>query len=132
MLVTENMDVFKLAHALTLEIYRIVANFPADERYGLSSQMKRAAVSINSNIMEGSARKTPGEKNQFIGIARGSASELKYHIILAKDLELVELNKAEKLIAELNRVLQMLSGMMKIKSNPNAESESENKGTTNG
>jgi four helix bundle protein len=113
MLITEQLDVFKLAHSVTLQVYRLVASFPKDELYGLSSQMKRAAVSINSNLMEGGARKTDAEKRHFASIARGSASELKYQIMLAGDLDFINGEQVDQITNDLNRILQMLSGLIK-------------------
>ena len=114
MLLTEDLDVFKKAHKVTLEIYRLCAEFPKDEKYGLSSQMKRAAVSINSNLMEGSARSTLGERKQFLGISRGSASELQYQVMLSRDIGLIEKERADLVIEDLLKIRQMLSGLMKV------------------
>jgi four helix bundle protein len=82
----EELDVFKRAHKVTLTIYEISGKFPADEKFGLASQMRRAAASIPTNLIEGSYRLNRGEYRQFVGIARGSSGELKYHVLLAKDL----------------------------------------------
>ena len=114
MLLTEDLEVFKKAHKVALCIYEMISNFPKDEKYGLSSQMKRAAVSINSNLMEGNARKTDGERKQFIGISRGSAAELQYQIMLAKDLNLIDDAVANILIDELKQISRMLSKLMEI------------------
>ena len=72
------MDVFKLGHALTLRIYRVTAGYPDNERFGLVSQMRRASVSICSNLMEGYHRVGVNEFKHFINIARGSCGELRY------------------------------------------------------
>ena len=78
----EDLDVFKLAHALTLELYKITASFPVEEKFGLVSQIRRSSSSICANLMEGSHRNNTGEYRQFAGIARGSTGELKYHLLL--------------------------------------------------
>ena len=82
----EDLDVFKRSHQLTLNVYKMSTTLPADERFGLVAQTKRAAASICTNLMEGSYRLNRGEYRQFVGIARGSSGELKYHLLLAKDL----------------------------------------------
>ncbi|MDR0803764.1 MAG: four helix bundle protein [Rickettsiales bacterium] len=110
---TEELDVYKKAHALTLSIYKLTESFPRSELYGLVSQMRRSASSINANLMEGGARRTINERIQFIGISRGSASELKYHIILARDLGFMDREIASNLIKQTNDIGQMLSGMIK-------------------
>lgn len=114
MLLTENLEVFKKAHKITLMIYELASAFPKEEKYGLSSQMKRAAVSINSNIMEGNARKTDGERKQFLGIARGSAAELQYQIMLAKDLKMIDVKISEEMMDELKQINRMLSKLMEL------------------
>jgi len=82
----QDMDVFKLSHSLTLEIYKVTVKFPTEERYGLTAQMRRSAYSIPVNIVEGSSRLSKKEYRQFIGIARGSASEITYQLLLSRDL----------------------------------------------
>ena len=109
----EDLDVFKKAHDVTLSIYGITSQYPKEETYGLVSQMRRAALSINSNLIEGGARNTSGELKQFIGIARGSAAELKYQIMLSKDLKLVEATKAKLLEEEIENIRKMLTGLIK-------------------
>ena len=109
----EELDVFKKAHQLTLHIYRITAQFPADERFGLVSQMRRAAVSIASNLIEGSHRLNTGEFRQFVGIARGSAGELKYGLMLAMDLGYISEKDYGPLRTELDDIAKMLMGLAK-------------------
>lgn len=113
MITVENLEVYKRAHKFTLEIYRIATNFPKDETYGLSSQIKRAASSINANLMEGAARNTNKEYKQFIGIARGSAAELIYHLTLVKDLKFIDSTVADDLIDEVRQITRMLNGLQK-------------------
>jgi four helix bundle protein len=109
----EDLEVFKRAHALTLNIYKITNNFPSEERFGLVSQMRRAASSICTNLMEGSHRSTKGEYRQFVGIARGSAGELKYHLLLAKDLGYISAERYEKFNLEMDEISKMLRGLVK-------------------
>jgi len=107
----EELDVFKKAHQLTLHIYRITAQFPTDERFGLVSQMRRAAVSIASNLIEGSHRLNTGEFRQFVGIARGSAGELKYGLMVARDLGYRSEKDYAPLRTELDDIAKMLMGL---------------------
>ena len=77
---------WQTAVQLTLEVYRITESFPTSERFGLTSQLRRAAVSIASNIAEGHARSTRGEYRQFLSIARGSAVEVEVQLFLAEQI----------------------------------------------
>ncbi len=86
----EDLEIWKLSHALTLEIYKIVKDFPTDEKYILVQQLIRSAQSIPANIAEGMGRFSKKEFLQFLVIARGSVEESKYHLILAKDLSYIE------------------------------------------
>ena len=80
------LTVWQEAHQLTLSIYRVTKNFPKDELYGLTSQMRRCSASIAANIAEGCGRRGNAEFARFLQIASGSASELDYHLLLARDL----------------------------------------------
>jgi four helix bundle protein len=82
----EDLDVFKLAHDLALKIYKTTATYPEGERFGLISQMRRAAAAICMNLMEGAHRICKNEYKYFISIARWSCGEVKYQLILSKDL----------------------------------------------
>jgi len=107
----EDLEVFKRAHQLTLKIYKISENLPRDEIYGLISQMKRAAASICANLLEGSYRLNRAEYRQFVGIARGSSGELKYHVMLAKDLGYISADDYASLKIELDEITKMLRGL---------------------
>jgi four helix bundle protein len=82
----EDLDVFKLAHQLALKIYTVSKTFPREETFSLVDQMRRAAGSVGMNLMEGAMRLGSKEYRQFVGIARGSAGEICYQFLLAKDL----------------------------------------------
>ena len=82
----ERFGAWREAHALALEVYRVTTRWPPQERYGLVTQARRAAYSIPSNIAEGSARRGRNEFGRFLDIALGSFSELRYHLLLARDL----------------------------------------------
>ena len=96
---------------LVKEIYQLTKPFPSDERFGLISQMRRAAVSIPSNIAEGQARRTTGEFIQFVSQAEGSLAELDTQLVLAEELgyaKTTQVASAADLIAELKRMLNAL------------------------
>lgn len=108
---TEELEVFKRAHSLTLKLYRCTRNFPSVEKYGLVSQIRRAAASICANLMEGSHRLNRKEFRQFVGIAKGSVGELKYHLLLAKDLEYLSKDEYSFLVQEAEEISRMLNGL---------------------
>jgi len=105
----EELDLFKLAHELTLKVYKITADFPREERFGLISQMRRAASSVGMNLVEGSMRLNSREFRQFVGIARGSAAEVNYQLLLAKDLGYISKKVYDELRSGYERVGQMLT-----------------------
>jgi len=99
------------AMALVKDVYRITASFPKDELYALTSQMRRAAVSIPSNIAEGAARTGDKEFLQFLSISRGSLSELETQLIIAKELGyMLELNE---IMLKMDGLFGLLGGLMK-------------------
>jgi four helix bundle protein len=81
-----DLQVWSKAHHLTLELYRMSRQFPREEIYGITSQLRRAAVSIGANLAEGCGRRTSNELARFVRVAMGSASELDYHLLLWRDL----------------------------------------------
>ncbi len=109
----EEMDVFKLAHELAVQVYRLTATFPREEIYGLTSQMRKAATSVPSNIMEGANRDSRADYRRFVGISRGSAGEIRYHVLLAMDLEYLSRAGGERLRSQYLRVIQMLTKLAK-------------------
>jgi four helix bundle protein len=106
------LKVWQQAHDLTLKVYRITADFPASEIYGLTSQMRRASASIPANIAEGCGRNGDAELARFVQIAMGSASELEYHCILAHDLGYIMDAGHERLEGEVTEVKRMLAGFL--------------------
>ena len=105
----EELDVFKLSHSLTLEVFEITKTFPEEEKFGLISQMRRAAYSIPMNLMEGAHRLGSKEYRQFVGIAKGSAGEIKYQLLLVKDLKYISEDHYSNLKQKYERVIQMLT-----------------------
>jgi four helix bundle protein len=98
----QDLNIWKEAHYLTLEIYKITKNFPKEEVYGITSQLRRAATSIASNIAEGMGRNTTKELLNFIYNARGSLSEVVYYLILVKDLGYIKTENFENLYSRYN------------------------------
>jgi four helix bundle protein len=107
------IQVWERAHHFALQIYKVTASFPKDELYGLTSQMRRAAVSIPSNIAEGCGRDSQVELARFVHIAGGSASELEYQLILAHDLGYIGNENYPELNSEINEIKRMLNGFEK-------------------
>jgi four helix bundle protein len=97
---------------LTLAVYRITAGFPREERYGLTSQLRRCSSSIPANLAEGCGRSGDAEFARFCSIAMGSASELEYHLLLAKDLKLVTLKDHAELSQQTTELKRMLSALL--------------------
>ena len=109
----KELRVWKQAIALATKIYNCTKEFPKEEKYGLSSQMQRAAVSIASNIAEGSGRNGGAEFRLFVGYASGSACELETQIIIAKEVKFISEEKAEELILKITDIQKMIYGLLK-------------------
>lgn len=108
-----NLDVWNKAHLTTLAVYEHTKTFPKEEIFGLTNQMRRASVSIPSNIAEGCGRGSDAELSRFLQIAMGSASELEYQVLLSKDLEyLTEINY-KALIEKVIEIKKMLASLIK-------------------
>ena len=103
----KNLEIWKRSQDLCIEVYTVTRNFPSTETFGLTSQLRRAAVSIPSNIAEGTSRNSDKEFVRFLEISLGSAFELESQLILAKRLEFIEIDTFERIVAELNAVIQM-------------------------
>ena len=103
----QELKIWQRAMDITEKTYRISAEFPVEEKYGLTSQIRRSAVSIPSNIAEGAGRNTNGEFKNFLGIANGSSNELFTQLILSHRLELVSENIVKPILNELIEVQKM-------------------------
>lgn len=108
----KDLRVWAKAHELTLILYARTRSFPKDEVYGLTSQLRRSAASVGANIAEGCGRRSDGEMKRFLQIARGSASELEYHLLLAKDLCLISTDEFVDLEARTLEVQRMLAAFV--------------------
>jgi four helix bundle protein len=108
----KDLRVWTKAHSLTLGIYKATRGFPREELFGLTSQMRRSASSIGANIAEGSGRRSDGELTRFLHIARGSAAELEYHLLLARDLQLLSDITHGLLAKQTDEVQRMLTSLI--------------------
>jgi carbamoyl-phosphate synthase large subunit len=102
------LEVWQLAMQLAKTVYQLAADFPRDERFGLTAQLQRSAVSVPSNIAEGNARKTTKDYARFVSIAAGSAAELQTQLLLARELKLGSSTILEESLNQCDRVGQML------------------------
>jgi four helix bundle protein len=100
------------SHQLTLAIYKASEDFPREELYGLTSQIRRASSSIPANIAEGCGKNGEAELARFFQMARGSASELEYHLLLARDLDFLPVSEYERLTKELGEMQRMLASFI--------------------
>jgi len=103
------MQVWRKAHDLAIKVYKATNPFPREEVYGLTSQIRRAAASVPTNIAEGCGRNTDNELARFMEIASGSASELDYLLLLAMDIGLLAKDSHGQLLAELTEIRKMLT-----------------------
>lgn len=104
--------VWQKAHQLTLAVYRVTETFPRNEQYGLTTQLRRASSSIAANLAEGCGRNGDPELARFCVIAMGSASEWEYHILLARDLKLLNATDYTDLARDASEVKRMLTGLI--------------------
>jgi four helix bundle protein len=105
------LKVWQKAHELTLMVYQVTGKFLREELYGLTSQLRRSCSSIPANLAEGCGRNGDAEFSRFCSIAAGSASELEYHLLLAKDLDLINARQYEALTRRTTEIKRMLVGL---------------------
>ena len=106
-----SLKVWHKAHQLVLAVYRETAAFPVDERFGLTSQLRRASVSIPANLAEGCGRRTDDDFARFMDYSMGSASEVEYHLLLARDLGLLPTPAHHRLHEQTTEVKRMLASL---------------------
>jgi len=105
--------VWKRAITFVEQVYHITASFPNEERFGLVSQIRRAAISVPSNIAEGAARNTAKEFNNFLCVAQGSTAELETQIMISSRLEMLGKKQAQQLLQELDEISKMILGLQR-------------------
>jgi four helix bundle protein len=108
----KELKVWHKAYHLALAIYEASRQFPREEIYGLTGQLQRAAVSVGANIAEGCGRRSDGELVRFLQIARGSASEVEHHLLLARDLKFLLASTHQDLEKKLQEVQRMLTSLV--------------------
>jgi four helix bundle protein len=109
----KNLLVWQKSHACTLLIYRLTKRFPDDERFGLTSQLRRGTASIAANLAEGCGRGSDQDFARFVQMAMGSSAEVEYHLILARDLEYVNSDDFATAVGAIEEVKRMLASLLK-------------------
>ena len=105
--------VWQRAHQVVLKIYKVTKSFPKEEMFGLTSQMRRASVSVAANIAEGCGRKTDADLRRFLIIALGSGNEVEYHLLLCHDLGIVRDSDYSSISLDLIEVKKMLNSFIR-------------------
>ena len=106
------LQVWKKAHVLVQQVYRLLRRFPSEEKYGLVSQMQRSAVSICANIAEGCGRGSDKDFRRFLYVSKGSANELQYYFILCGSLKLLSVEESAQLENQVTEVCRMLTNLI--------------------
>lgn len=109
----KQLKVWQKAHILVLDVYKTTKDFPQEEKFGLTSQMRRASVSVAANIVEGTKRRTSKDRKHFHNMADTSLEELKYYFVLAHDLKYISKQEGEKLTEKAREVGRMLHSFNK-------------------
>ena len=107
------LEVWQLAHGLALDVYRLSSTFPSEEKFGLTSQVRRASTSITANLVEGCGRGGDADFARFVQIAFGSACELECHLLLVKDLRFIDESQHVEIQETVVRAKKMLSSLLK-------------------
>lgn len=107
-----DLKVWQRSRVLTVRIYSVTKSFPKEEQYGMTNQIRRAAVSIPSNIAEGHRRASDKEFIQFLKIARGSLAEVETQIIVAGDLQYVDMTSVDEISKEIEEIGKMINGLI--------------------
>ena len=108
-----DLEAWQQAHQLALSIYKASRRLPADERFGLAQQIRRAAVSVPANVAEGFRRRSSKDKLHFYNISQSSLEELRYYVILCRDLDYWSDDEAASVSRDAERVAQLLGGLMR-------------------
>jgi len=110
----QNLNAWKEAHKLVLMIYTTTKTFPSDERFRLIDQLCRSASSVAANLVEGNARLSRKEHIQFVNLSKGSLEETKYHLLLAKDLDYITMEKYNVLLDQAHVVGRLITGLLRF------------------
>lgn len=110
----KELKIWQKAIDLSVDVYKITSHFPSDERFGLTSQARRAAVSISSNIAEGAGRTSTKEFNYFLGIANGSSFELQTQLVIASRLSFIGIEELNALLLQIDELQKMNYGFQKM------------------
>ncbi|NJO97116.1 MAG: four helix bundle protein [Pleurocapsa sp. CRU_1_2] len=108
----KKLAVWQKSHTFTVNLYKITSNFPIEEKYGLTNQIRRASISIESNIAEGCGRNGNKELTRFLYIAKGSALEVECQILIARDLGYLSKEKSDLLESKINEIARMLTSLI--------------------
>src|SRR5512140_67291 len=108
-----DLKVWEKAHEVALACYDVTRTFPREEMFGLTSQIRRAGVSVGANIAEGCGRRGNGELHRFLQMAMGSASELEYHLLLSRDLGYLKADRHKTIHEQLEEVKRMLASLIR-------------------
>lgn len=128
-----DLEVWQVSHGLVLRVYDVTKHFPADERFRLTDQMCRAASSIPTNIAEGKGRSSIKEYIQFLSIARGSVEEMKYLLILSRDLRYLDEEIYMEMAGQMDRIGKMLNklmGSLRSRYSPKTQNRTPKTGTS--
>ena len=123
----KELKVWQKAYEFSLSVYLISKSFPREEVYGLTSQLRRATVSIGANIAEGCGRRSDGEFVRFLQIARGSSSEVEHHLLLARDLKFMPQSVYADLERKLAEVQRMLTSLVSVIQEKTPKSQEKSK-----
>ena len=107
------LEAWKTGHDLVLEVYKVTGNFPREEQFGMTSQLRRAASSITANIAEGFERYHFNDKQRFYHMARGSAGEVQNFFLLAKDLDFITIEACNSINEKIIRTRKLINGLIR-------------------
>ena len=102
------LKVWQKAHNFTINVYKITSEFPPEEKFSLTSQIRRASISIESNLAEGCGRNRDTEFSRFLDIAQGSCYEVKCQVFIARDLKYISKDKSILLVSKLDEIMRMI------------------------
>lgn len=108
----KDLEVWQIARSLVVSIYQLTKTFPKEEIYGLTSQIRRAAISIPSNIAEGRGKRTTGDFIRFLNVAYGSSAELETQLLISQDLDYVDETTLIPILNRLHQINRMLNGLI--------------------